>query len=227
MCSKVAEEFELDPDGVTVIHVGEIHSVYSAFVKDLVDAFVTAESAFLNITAATYACELSSSSSKENHSSLNDFIQGIMNVDACLTALFQVSPADKSMRYNNRKFYEMGSGNNINKNDDSSEYFSYEHILRRVSGNAVRAFSECVRLHAYPEGNTFVADRHTLESALVGCYGGLSELSIMLDKAELDVQQRTIKEENDTELKSDNDRVTNNGENNDDMKEIINEDGNK
>lgn len=200
-----------------MIHVGEIHSVYSAFMKDLVDAFVGAESAALNAAVSSYVCELSTphdgpspySSATLSHSpspsppeELDDLMQMIANVDACLSALFHVSEEDKSMMQNDgnggcggcgggRKFYEVGGPRSSSY---ETECFSYEQILKRVAENVVRALSECVRMHTYPENNTYAADRHIIGNALVGCYGCLSELSLILDKIELDVLQRAITE---------------------------------
>lgn len=153
--------------------------------------------------AAAYACELSTSQESSPSSSsraFNEFVQEIVNVDASLSALFHVSSADKSMHSTGRKFYEVGNS----RTDTEVDYFSYEKIIKRVTENALRSLSEYARLHTYAEGNSYVSDRRTLESALVKCYGGLSELSIILDKVELDIQQRTIRENNETETENKN-----------------------
>ena len=196
-----------------MIHVGEIHSVYSAFMKDLVDAFVGAESATLSAAVSSYVCGLSTphdgpsprslaslspSSSPSPPEELDDLMQLIANVDACLSALFHISEEDRSVQQSGggggggggRKFYEVRGSRGGGGGE--TECFSYEHILKRVAENVVRALSEYVRMHTYPENNTYAADRRIIENALVGCYGCLSELSLVLDKVELDILQRTV-----------------------------------
>lgn len=204
LCEKVADEFKLgNGSEVIVIHVSEIHSAYASLTEDLIDAFVAAESAVLNADAASYARALSVDSSSSSSSpptpAMDAFVQGIVSVDACLTALFHVSPAEKkSAQHSSRRFYEAGRWSK------STEHFSYEYVLERVVENALRALSECVRLHTYAEDNRYTSDKSSLENALVGCYGGLSELTLLLDKIELDVHCRTVRavtDETETETK--------------------------